>query len=144
MKKALRKPILVCLSGGLAWLVFIAICESRFAGKHVWIIGAEHKIGEIVVGERVELKTWLLNPSSQTIDIRPEPTCGCAVSEMPTNSLTAFNGMPLTIQLDTTGKFVGNHQETIDLVMRSDAGSWRERIVIRYTTVGSKKQEETP
>lgn len=137
-----RKPIFICLTGGLLWLILIAICESVFSGQHIWILGAEHHIDEITAGERVEFKTWLFNPTGQTIDIRPEPTCGCAISNMSTNSLTALNGKLLTIQLDTSGKPEGNHHETIDLVMRSDAGSWRERLVIRYRIIDSKNRRK--
>jgi hypothetical protein len=141
MNKRLNKRLLFCVLGGLGWFVLLAICESSLSGKHIWLIGAQREIESVRAGEKITHKAWLFNPTARTIAIRPEPTCGCTLSEMQDQALTPFNGIPLTVHVDTSGKAPGRHQERIELIMRSDEGSWREQVNINYSVVASQKKE---
>lgn len=135
------KWVLFCAVGGIVWVALLTMLEASLSGEHIWIKGQSFDAGLISSGESITHRVWLFNPTGRALDIRFEPTCGCTVSESRDKMLTPFNGIPVTIQVDTRGKSAGRHQEVIDLVIRSGDASWREQIVIRYRVSASLKKE---
>ncbi|GBC94192.1 hypothetical protein HRbin15_02700 [bacterium HR15] len=133
-----RKPrrwLGLWIGAGLAWLLLIGYAERHLEGNRLWLIGATYDAGVVPAKSVMTHRVWVINPTLQTLTVKPIPHCGCTVVEDLPPQLPPLWIAPLTLQVDTMGKPVGRGVQVVELVVQDGQYSWRERIEVRYELI---------
>lgn len=122
---------------GCAWLLLLGYAERHLAGQRLYLWGAIYDAGRVAQGAVIEHRVWVFNPTLQGFEVDTLPSCGCTVVDSGSRGLSPLSGFGMTVRVETAGKAVGKHAETVELVVRDGRCSWRERLVVQYEVVNA-------
>jgi hypothetical protein len=111
----------------------IGYAERHLEGNRLWLLGATYDAGVVPAGRVMTHRVWVMNPMARTLQVEVVPHCGCTVIEEVPQVLPPFWVVPLTVQVDTTGKPAGEQTQRVELIVRDGRFSWREVIAVRFT-----------
>ncbi|MGC8785731.1 MAG: hypothetical protein ACP5RN_15280 [Armatimonadota bacterium] len=135
-----RLPVvLACL--GTGWIILVALAEYALPGERVWLIGEWYDAGQVRVGTWIRHRVWLMNPSLRRLQVEVQPTCGCTAVGLREGVLPPLGIRQVQLQVDTEGRMPGRQQEAVDIILRTEDASWRERLTVRFTVVGPQGQQ---
>ncbi len=117
---------------GVIWLGILGF-QSTVSGERLWIIGGNAHLGVRSNNQAIRYRFWLFNPSLRSVSVKVLPSCGCAVAQLPYDTLTPLNGFPVEVEIDPFGLPAGiEHEKAFLIECRAGEEHWGEKVVVRF------------